>query len=171
LFLVPVIILYSGQGVIQFSSWASRKNEVTKKKLLFLVFAVLFILGINDHIIYSSKNLLNNLQFVTSRKIEISVARRLKEARAEVVMSSHPNLAVWASSDWQVLPQAPFPAQLEFAKNKHVDYAVLITEKQPHFHILDLKNSDLPERPGDPYDLQTFESREYFDIIRVIKKD
>jgi len=171
LFLVPVIILYGGQGALLFSSWASRKNEVTNRKLLFLVFAILFVLAVNDHLIYASKNLLNYPLFITSRKIEVSVARLLKEARAEVVMSPHPNLAVWASSDWQVLPRASLPAQLEFGKNKNVDYAILPSEKKLFFHILDFKNSDLPDRPGDPYDVQTFKSSEYFDIIRVLKRD
>lgn len=171
LFLVPVVILYGGQGAVLFSSWASRKNEATKRKLLFLVFTVLFILAVNDQIIYSSKNLLNNPPFIASRKIEVSVARRLKEGRAEVVMSSHPKLAVWASSDWQVLPQAPFSAQLEFAKNKHVDYAIFPGEKRLFFHILDIKNSELPAQAGDPFDIQTLESSKYFDIIRVVKRE
>ncbi|HUU39294.1 MAG TPA: glycosyltransferase family 39 protein [Candidatus Desulfaltia sp.] len=170
LFLVPVVILYGGQGALLFSSWVSRKNEVTKRKVLFLVFAVLFLLGINDQIIYSSKNLLNNPLFASARKIEFSVAQRLKEARTEVVMSSHPNIAVWASSDWQVLPRAPLPAQIEFARNKRVDYAVLTSEKKLFFHILDFKNSDLSERPGEPYDFQTVEASDYFDFIRIVKR-
>ncbi|MGB7294721.1 MAG: glycosyltransferase family 39 protein [Candidatus Aminicenantales bacterium] len=171
LFLVPVVILYGGQGALFFSSWVSCNNEVTKRKVLFLVFAVLFALAVNDQIMYSSKNLLNNPLFITARKIEASEARRLKEARAEVVMSSHPNLAVWASSDWQVLPQAPLPAQIEFGKNKHVDAAVLTGEKRPFFHILDFRNSRLPERLGDPFDIQVVESDEYYDIVRVMKKE
>jgi 4-amino-4-deoxy-L-arabinose transferase-like glycosyltransferase len=171
LFLVPVVILYAGQGALLLSSWVSRNNEITRRKALFLIFAVLFVLVIYDHIIYSSKNLLNAPMFKSVRKIEVSVARRLKEGRAEVVMSSHPNLAVWASSDWQVLPQAPLPAQLEFARNKRVDYAVLTGEKKLFFHILDFKNSQLPERVGEPYDVQIVEANDYFDLIRVMKRE
>jgi hypothetical protein len=170
LFLVPVVILYAGQGALLLSSWVSRNNEITRRKALFLIFAVLFVLVIYDHIIYSSKNLLNAPMFKSVRKIEVSVARRLKEGRAEVVMSSHPNLAVWASSDWQVLPRAPLPAQLEFARNKCVDYAVLTSEKKLFYYILDFKNSDLPERPGEPYDFQTIEANDYFDFIRIVKR-
>ncbi len=171
LFLVPIVILYGGQGAILFSSWVSRGNEVNRRKVLFLVFAVLFALAINDHIIYSSKNLLNNPLFSTARNIDVSVARRLKEGRAEVVMSSHPNLAVWASSDWQVLPQASLPAQLKFGKNKRVDYAILIDEKKLFLHILDVKNSQPPEREGDLYDVQIVESSEFFDLIRILKRN
>lgn len=169
LFLVPVVILYTGQGALLLSSWVSRNNEITRRKALFLIFAVLFVLVIYDHIIYSSKNLLNVPMFKSVRKIEVSVARRLKEAQARVIMSSHPSFAVWASADWQVLPRAPLPAQLEFARNKRVDFAVLTSDKKPFFHILDFKNSDLPERPGEPYDVQTVESSDYFDFIRIVK--
>lgn len=171
LFLFPLVILYSGQGVLLLSAFVSRKNEVAKRKVLILVFAVLLVLAINDQVIYSIKNVLHNPRFTASRMVEISAARQLKERGAEVVMSSHPALAVWASSDWQVLPQAPLSAQLEFGRNKSVDYAVLAERNRLFLHLLDFKNSQLPERAGDHYDVQAVEADEYFDIIRVNKRE
>ncbi len=171
LFLVPIAILYGGRGAFLLSSWAARKNKAAARRILGLIFAVLVALAANDQLVYSGKNLLNNPVFRSSRRIEFSAARRLKEARAEVVMSSHPNLAVWASSDWQVLPQSSLPAQIEFGKNKRVDYAILTTERRPFFHILDFRNSRLPERPGDPFDIQVVENDDHYDIIRVMKRE
>jgi 4-amino-4-deoxy-L-arabinose transferase-like glycosyltransferase len=171
LFLVPVVILYSGQGAVLFSSLLSPKNTITQKKVTFLVFAVLFILVMYDHIIYSSRNLLNEPGFRAARKVELAVAQRLKEARAEVIMSTHPSFAVWASSDWQVLPQASLPRQLAFMRNKRVDCAVLTEGKRVFYHILDLRHSQLPERPEDPFAIQTIETYDHFDLVRVLKRE
>jgi 4-amino-4-deoxy-L-arabinose transferase-like glycosyltransferase len=171
LFLVPVVILYSGQGAVLFSSLLSPKNTITQKKVTFLVFAVLFILVMYDHIIYSSRSLLNEPGFRAAREIEMTISRRLKEAGAEVIMSSHPSFAVWASSDWQVLPQASLPRQVVFMRNKRVDFAVLTEGKRVFYHILDLTHSQLPERPQDPFAIQTIESYDYFDLVRVLKRE
>jgi 4-amino-4-deoxy-L-arabinose transferase-like glycosyltransferase len=171
LFLVPVVILYSGQGAVLFSSLLSPKNAITQKKVTFLVFAVLFILVMYDHIIYSSRSLLNEPAFRAAREIEMTISRRLKKAGAEVIMSSHPSFAVWASSDWQVLPQASLPRQLVFMRKKRVDYAVLTEGKRVFYHILDLRNSQLPERPEDPFAIQAIENYDYFDVVRVLKRE
>jgi hypothetical protein len=170
LFLVPVVILYSGQGAVLFSRLLSPKNAITQKKVTFLVLAVLFILVMYDHIIYSSRNLLNEPAFRAAREIEMTISRRLKKAGAEVIMSSHPSFAVWASSDWQVLPQASLPRQLVFMREKRVDYAVLTEGKRVFYHIFDLRNSQLPERPEDPFAIQTIETYDYFDLVRVVKR-
>jgi 4-amino-4-deoxy-L-arabinose transferase-like glycosyltransferase len=169
LFLVPLVILFAGRGVVFASTLVSPKNTVIRKKLLALIFAVLVILAIYDNVIYATGSLLNQPAFRAARKIEVSIARRLKEAGAGVVMSSHPSFAVWASSDWQVLPQASLSRQLVFMNHKHADYAVLPEGKRFFYHVLDLRRSELPRSLEAPLDFQTVETYDYFDLVRVVK--
>jgi 4-amino-4-deoxy-L-arabinose transferase-like glycosyltransferase len=171
LFLVPVAVLYAGQGVVFLSGLLARKSTITQAKVTTLIFSVLFILAVYDQIIYASRSLLNEPGFRAAREIEMTVSRRLKEAGAKVIMSSHPSFAVWASSDWQVLPRASLPRQLVFMKNKHVDFAVLTEGTRVFYHIFDLRRSELPQRPEDPFAIQTIETDEYFDFVRVFKKE
>jgi hypothetical protein len=55
-------------------------------------------------------------------------------------------------------------------REKRVDYAVLTEGKRVFYHIFDLRNSQLPERPEDPFAIQTIETYDYFDLVRVVKR-
>jgi 4-amino-4-deoxy-L-arabinose transferase-like glycosyltransferase len=169
IFLVPMAILYGGQGAALLSSLLSPKSVVTRRKILFLIFAVLFVFAVYDNIIYATKNSLIVPANRSIREIEVSVSQRLKKARAEVVMSTHPAMAIGALSDWQVLPIATLPKLLKFAKHKYVDYAVTREEKRVFYHILDIKNSDQPDDLEVPLEVQIVETHDFYDLVRFIK--
>lgn len=171
LFLIPVFILYATQGLFFFTSKLSPQNEVLQKKVFLLIFSIFLIFIVYDYVMNSTKNLLNTPMFRISRSVELEISQRLKQAGAEIIMSSHPSFAVRAFSDWQVLPIAPLSTLLQFGRRKNVDYLVLPEEKAFFYHILSLEDSYIPKNPEDSLDFKILEKGNSFDLIKVVKKE
>lgn len=171
LFLIPIYIIYAAEGAAYLSSKLSPKNDLTRKKILFLVFSVWLVFIIYEYIIKSTRNLLDIPIFKMARQVEVSLSQSLKKKEAGVIMSSHPSFAVRASSDWQVLPIAAMPQIFRFAKHKQVDYIIIPEGKKFFYHIIEMKDSYIPDSYKGQFEYQVLEKTDFCEWIRLIKKD
>jgi len=172
LFLVPLFGLYAVEGLMFVSSTLIKYKHAAKRIVSLLIFSIiLFFMGFE----YKTNLGLNHLlvpEFRKHRLIDLEVSRYLKQKAAHTVMSAHPVFAVRSHSDWQVLPAATIAEIIEFGKHKGVDYAVLPAppESGKHYHIIDIRKSNIPDDSEDREGFTIIESEENFELIKFNKK-
>lgn len=171
LFLVPLMVFLSFEAGVFLAQKLSPRSIPGQQKMMILMIAVLFALTVNGYITSTGENLMQKPAFAAARQTEYTLAQRLREKGASVIMSTYPGIAVWASADWQVLPQAPLPDILRFGRRKKVDYIILPVEKRLFFRVLDLRDSDIPRDLEDNLEFQVLEQGEFYDFVRVVKKE
>ncbi len=165
LFLLPVFIYYSVQGIIFLSSKFSRKNLITKRKMESFILVLIIGLIINTYIKNIPKSLFLNPRFERAKEVEVRISQILKEKKAEVIMSTHPEFAVRAQSDWQVLPIGSLQDIVCFALKKEVDFIILREKNKLYYHIIDISNNLLkPKKLEKPVDFHIIERNDYFDF-------
>ncbi len=166
LFLVPLFTLAAVRGAAVLSSLVPPRKGI----VLSLLLAAGVAWTAYGNYAAASRNFLKRPELRAVRETEHAVSRRLREAGARVVMSINPALAVWADSDWQVLPVAPLRARFGFGEGKRVDYAVIGDETRPFFHIVDMKQSRFLDRPVELSDIRALEVGPDYDFNRVVQE-
>jgi hypothetical protein len=173
LFLVPASCVYSIEGVLFLSSILS-KNRVTIKRILVALFSLVLVVFIAwEYVSASRKNYLGNDEYRQRMVTRYQMSQYLRGRDARVIMSTQPDIAVGAFSDWQVMPQADFPSVLKFGRKKGVDYLVF---RKPltagySYYIVDLKDSGVPENTKEQLGFQLIERHVNFDLVRIVATD
>ncbi len=138
---VPILALWAGRGIVYFWRWVDRTGKNLRQvrsrgsaerwiKVAVMLLLVVSLLAENYRIcrnpyaahIYELKSV--------ARWIELNTAPHA------VIMTRQPEIAFHANRRWVVLPHAPYPKCLEYARSHEVNYWVLesdvIRTRRPH---------------------------------------
>lgn len=172
LFLVPMFCIYCVEGMWFLLELAARWRAVIKQVLLVLFSLVLVAFMAVEYMSAFEKNVLNNHEFTRAQMAKYRISQFLREHEARVVMSSYPDIAVGAASDWQVKPLTDLASLTEFGKKKGVDYLVIRRplKGQYSYYIIDLEASYIPQGTGDPVEFQVLEQHADFDLVRLTNR-
>jgi 4-amino-4-deoxy-L-arabinose transferase-like glycosyltransferase len=167
LFLVPVFCVYSLMGIQAFLSFARRYLSRTITAVLVLSFV--FFSFASDYIRYFDESVVASRNFKSARKIDREISKYLRDRGCRVLMSIQPGFAVWAFSDWQVLPNEDVHTLLTFAVKKRVDYVVLQESRGYHYRIIEMSGSVIPGSSSDKAGYQIIDAKDGFTLVRLIK--
>lgn len=176
LFLTPVLCIYAVSGIKWISSLVSKKlggRGLLAEKLPLIAGSVVLLLFIHGHLANFNRSLLHNPQFRNVMAIDKNVSEYIKARGGGVVMSTHPRTAVWANTDWQVLPQASLAESLQFAKHKDTDYILWPTRdiKDNFYLLIKVKESYIPADPKESLALQILDRQAYFQVASVLPRE
>ena len=168
LFLVPVFCIYSLLGIRTLRSFLMK--ELSRTISTMIVFSVVFFSFASDYIRYFDDSVITSKNFKIARQIDRDISEYLRTRGCRVLMSIQPGFAVWAFSDWQVLPRADLTTLLKFASKKRVDYIVLQESGGYHYRIIEMNGSVIPDSRADKMGFQLIDMRDNFALVRVVKQ-
>ncbi len=156
LFLVPLLAFYAARGFSLIEREVRQRTHGNALRpgfveLVLASVAIAWLLSINGWRLYMSLSVGSPHHVVgaQNRRVALEVDS-LRNVRPGPLMSWHPALAVFADRDWRVLPYAPLPEIIRYARAAGASVIVLSAYYPPDLGVesLDTRYLILPVPPG-----------------------